>query len=249
MGADLLGSLASFLRTLAAAPHPDEVAAAFVRCFADSLGTRTVAIVAARPPLLVVYALAGYEPQEVDGFSSMHLADDYPSTRAVREGEVIVEPIGDLLTSYTGAGRPSSRSRHLVQRIPEGWSVSAPLISAGGVTGALTMVCAGARPWTTWDSAAVSAAGAALGMWLSHPDSGLPSTDPRDRPVLTPRQRRILSLAALGRTTSAIGMSLGYSESTVKQELQRTMRVLGVDSRGAAVERARTLDLLDGSGG
>jgi DNA-binding CsgD family transcriptional regulator len=249
MGHELLGSLASFLRTLAAAPHPNAVADGLVSCFHDTLAVRMAAVLPARPPLLVVFALSGYAEQDVEGFDSFHVDDDYPANRALREADVIVDPLEELPSRYAGTSRPNSRSRQMIQRLPGGWSVSAPLMSAGAAVGAYNLICDADATWGPQEIAVVGAVGNALGLWLTHPDSGLPSPDPRDRPVLTARQRRILALAAAGRTNVAIGATLGYSTSTVKQELQRAARSLGASSRANAIDRARELGLLEGVDG
>ena len=241
----LLDSLASFLRTLAAAPHPDAVAAALVDCFHDTLAARMAAILPARPPVLVVYGLHGYAENAVRGFDSIGIDDDYPSTRAYHEAEACIDPIDAVIGVYRGPTRPDSRSRAIVDKVPGGWSAAAPIMHAGTAIGAVSFVCARGVTWGPAELATLSAVGNALGMWLTHPDSGLPSADPRDRPVLTARQGRILALADGGATNAAIAAALGYSESTVKQDLHRAMRALGAPSRAAAVSRARDLGLLE----
>ena len=245
MATTLLDSLASFLGTLARSPHPDAVAASLVDCFHDTLATRMAAILPARPPVLVVYGLHGYAENAVQGFDAIGVDDDYPATRAYREAEACIDPIDAVIGTYAGPTRPDSRSRAIVDKVPGGWSAAAPLMQAGTAIGAISLVCAREVTWGPAELATLSAVGNALGMWLTHPDSGLPSVDPLDRPVLTSRQGRILALAEGGATTAAIAAALGYSESTVKQDLQRAMRVLGAPSRAAAVGRARDLGLLE----
>ncbi len=70
-----------------------------------------------------------------------------------------------------------------------------------------------------------------------------PVAPPRN--PLTNRQREILRLVAAGLGTRAIADELHLSPETVRTHLQHSSRELGVESRVAAVERARTLGLLD----
>jgi DNA-binding CsgD family transcriptional regulator len=53
-------------------------------------------------------------------------------------------------------------------------------------------------------------------------------------PVLTPRQREVLSLVGLGLTDAAIGHRLGCSPRTVDKHLEHIYRRLGVRGRAAA---------------
>lgn len=68
---------------------------------------------------------------------------------------------------------------------------------------------------------------------LTAPDSKLAD--------LTDRELRVLQLAALGRTNSAIAHALDISARTVAKHLEHIYRKLGVSSRAAAVYRASAL--------
>jgi DNA-binding CsgD family transcriptional regulator len=61
---------------------------------------------------------------------------------------------------------------------------------------------------------------------------------------LTDRQVAILQLVDLGRSTSAIATRLGFSESTIKQDIRRAVIALDTADRRQAVARARELGLL-----
>ena len=54
---------------------------------------------------------------------------------------------------------------------------------------------------------------------------------PADLSVLSARQREVLGLVAEGLSTSQIARRLYLSESTVKQHLRKTYRLLGVNNR------------------
>lgn len=61
---------------------------------------------------------------------------------------------------------------------------------------------------------------------------------------LTPREREILQLVAVGTGNAAIGRRLFISEATVKTHLQHVYAKLGASDRAHAVTRARDLGLL-----
>jgi DNA-binding NarL/FixJ family response regulator len=62
----------------------------------------------------------------------------------------------------------------------------------------------------------------------------LVNDDPMDLDALTVRQREILQLVAQGLSNAQIAKSLFLSESTVKQHLRATYKVLGVSDRKEA---------------
>jgi len=64
---------------------------------------------------------------------------------------------------------------------------------------------------------------------------------------LTDRQIAILTLVDLAKSTSAIAVRLGFSESTIKADLRRAMHTLQVSDRRQAVARAIEIGLLDAS--
>lgn len=67
---------------------------------------------------------------------------------------------------------------------------------------------------------------------------------PADLPELAPRQVQIISLVASGATNREISETLHISENTVKSHLKDIFSELGVNSRTAAVRRARELGFL-----
>lgn len=60
---------------------------------------------------------------------------------------------------------------------------------------------------------------------------------------LSPRQRQILEQLALGRTNKEIALALGISHYTVRVHISSLFRLLGVNSRTAAVAAASGLRL------
>jgi DNA-binding NarL/FixJ family response regulator len=68
---------------------------------------------------------------------------------------------------------------------------------------------------------------------------------PGSLPVLTAREREVLSLTALGRSRREIADRLCVSQATVKAHLGRLYEKLGVHDRAAAVAQAMRLGILD----
>jgi len=61
---------------------------------------------------------------------------------------------------------------------------------------------------------------------------------------LTARQRSILQLVSMGKSTSSIAARLGFSPATIKQDLRRAMVVLDVSDRQSAVQRSIEFGLI-----
>jgi two-component system nitrate/nitrite response regulator NarL len=66
-----------------------------------------------------------------------------------------------------------------------------------------------------------------------------------DRPVLSPREREVLTLIAEGLSAPEVGARLHVSPATVKTHLQSLYEKLGVSDRAAAVARAMRVGLLE----
>ena len=65
------------------------------------------------------------------------------------------------------------------------------------------------------------------------------------KPQLKPRQIKILQLMQEGNTTTQISGLLGFSSSTIHQEVILVYRLLGVHKKSEAISRAVELDLLN----
>jgi two-component system nitrate/nitrite response regulator NarL len=68
---------------------------------------------------------------------------------------------------------------------------------------------------------------------------------PRDRPVMSERERETLTLIAEGLSAPQIGRALHLSTATVKTHLQHIYEKLGVSERAAAVAEAMRRGLLE----
>lgn len=249
--ATTLGGMSVLLTALSQAAHPDEVAAALAHGPGAAYGATSAAILWRNKDELVVLGLHGYRPSEIEGFAGLDLHGDYPLTRSFWEGEVIIDASASVADDYAAMRREGSRWPSLASRIPQGCLVSAPIISEGRPIGTYALNCATQLTWSTLDIAVLDTVSSALGLWLTHPDSGLPvrSLGHRSTEVmLTPRQLAILQMVADGRTNAAISVHLGVSLSTVKQDLTRAMAHLGVSDRAMAADAAQSMGLLQEPG-
>ncbi len=61
--------------------------------------------------------------------------------------------------------------------------------------------------------------------------------------LFTRRQRDIIRLVADGLTNGQIGIELGFSESTIRQETMRMYEILGASGRADAIRMYRTLGI------
>jgi two-component system, NarL family, nitrate/nitrite response regulator NarL len=68
---------------------------------------------------------------------------------------------------------------------------------------------------------------------------------PRDRPIMSERERQTLTLIAEGLSAPQIGRALHLSTATVKTHLQHIYEKLGVSERAAAVAEAMRRGLLE----
>ncbi len=107
--------------------------------------------------------------------------------------------------------------------------------------------------WTWADFAFVDGLCAAISLWQADPDAQRPAghLEPQQRaPAHTPgglteRQQAILALIREGRSNASIAKTLGYSISTVKNEVQTLIALMGVSNRRQVVERAEQAGLTE----
>jgi DNA-binding CsgD family transcriptional regulator len=124
-----------------------------------------------------------------------------------------------------------------------------PIVSNGKVIGVYTMFCSPEHKLARADYSFLEGLGHLLGVWATHPftDTDLEASLSIDTDefafMLNERQLQILELVEQGRSNAAIGVILGFSQSTVKQDLQRAMRVLRATDRTEAAARAREFGL------
>lgn len=248
---DLAGStgLPQFLRFLANLPAPDNVARALLLGPMSLFDTGAVSITQVRDEALELNGTYGYTPGEVDGYWRVPLSIPTPFSRCVREAEAIVDEIEEVTTRFEALRVDGNLWQGFMDRFGVGQVISAPIVFQGTVIGAFGGITRSKRQWNSLDFALLDGISSALGLWMTHQDTPTARTDRllrRDTGVLhvTQRQQQILRLVEVGKSNTAIALALGYSVSTIKQELQRVMRNMGVSDRADAAERARSLGLL-----
>ena len=248
---DVAGSagLPQFLRFLANLPEPDNVARALLLGPMSLFDTGAVSITQVRGEALELNGTYGYTPGEVDGYWRVPLSVPTPFSRCVREAEVIVDEIEEVTTNFEVLRVDQGMWDGFMERFGVGQVISAPIVFQGMVIGAFGGITRSKRRWNSLDFALLDGISSALGLWMTHPDTPTSRTDRllrRDSGILdlSQRQQQILRLVEVGKSNTAIALALGYSVSTIKQELQRVMRNLGVSDRTDAAERARSLGLL-----
>jgi DNA-binding CsgD family transcriptional regulator len=244
-------ALLPFLRYLGTFPDPDGVARAMAKgplgCF-DALAAN---LMIAGDEDLVAISSHGFSLDGAERYRGISLRADLPICISVRENRTIVTGTGTLLDDFQALALDRDLWEGLRDRIGSGEVVSVPIASQGAVVGAYGFIAPSREAWTVDDYALLDGIGAALGIWLTNPASRLGGSGGAAGHVLTEqlhlgeRQVQILRMVERGKSNAAIAATLGYSESTVKQELQRVLRTLRIDDRHAAVARAREIGLLE----
>lgn len=244
--------LPQFLCFLSALPGPDAVARALQLGPLAPLDFGSVGIVRVSGDTVEVLGTHGYTQEEINRYFRMPIGVSTPFTQAINHGEVLVDDIDELLDEFDALRMDADLWDKIMQRFGSGHVVSAPILVQGTVVGAFGGITRSKRVWGSLDFALFDGLSAALGLWMTNPLTALPVPDrlvthPNDTIHLTERQKRILTLVEAGRSNTSIAQLLGYSVSTIKQELQRAMRATRANDRQEAARRARELLLLPGA--
>lgn len=192
----------------------------------------------------------GFTDDEMDRYALVPLSIASPMAEAYLNSEVFILPFADMPKRYEVVRVDPEIWGQLASRFGEGDVVHVPVTAQGTTLGVLGFYTNERRVWTSKDIVYLEGLCAAVGIWATHPLSGV-RTPEIWRPVgetslvITDRQQVILRMIEGGRSNPAIAMALGYSPSTVKAEIQKVMRTLKVNDRSAAAERARELGLLE----
>ena len=226
----------------------DAYAAAIAEGPLADLGPVSTRIFWRQQSTLHLLGMRGYVSSPEAGYQSIALDTDIPLCQAVREGEVVVTVNVGVSEAYAGDAGIRDRWIMLHDRFPAGSMICAPIDSRGVMIGGLALITDRYEPPSAWQFARTQCVCSGLALWMAHPDTGIPwSESSRVAVELSERQRQILRLAAAGNSTTAIARTMDYSSSTIKQEMQRIMRSLGVGTRDDAVAEARRQGLLEAS--
>jgi DNA-binding CsgD family transcriptional regulator len=250
---DVAYPLAPFLRYLATFPRPEAVAEAVARGPLAPLGARTAVIWLAEESNTILRSISNYglSGDIEQRYASVSTLLDLPNVRAFSENRVTIRPIASMTTEFGPLALDTAIWSALNERVPGGVVVDCPIVIESVPIGVLSLVCDSHAAWTGDDQLLLEGTAAALALWCTNPRSGAVPLRPRagylDLPLrLTERQAQVLLLADAGESNARIGALLGYSESTVKQEMQRILRMMRADDRLTAAARAREAGLLPG---
>jgi len=186
-----------------------------------------------------------YDAQEI--YQRVSLSFVAPLTDSFINSAMIILQLSQVVSRYPTLAMDEEYWRALMETYGDGDLVHVPIFALGQPIGVYTFLSDRVNVWTPELYARLSAVGAALALWMTHQSSGVLEFDgaaSSNGVWLTPRQAEILNMVREGRTNGAISAHLGYSQSTVKQELHRITKRLRVHSRTAAVKRATELNLL-----
>lgn len=241
----VLGSLPQFLRFLSGLPDAEGMVTALVRGPLIPFGaTRATFLELDGDELISVYA-SGYPAQLVNRFAHFPANVDLPSTRSL-DGPTRSRVEG-LLDDYPVLRLDTSRWKPILQENGPGEVIGFPILTNGRTTGVITILTADGPGVRTLSDQLAASLGAIIGLWWSHPltpKARINASVEEDILSLNERQQAILVLVEQGLSTAKIANKLGYSESTVKQQIQRAMQTLRVTDRRMAAARARELGLV-----
>lgn len=237
-----------FLQYLTTFPQADSVVHAAIRGPLAEFGCKSASLwTHSNYQELVCIGMYGNDSYDVERYSRVSLDLQIPLTESFNTSSTILLPITNVVDAYPILKIDQDFWDDVVEKNGDGDVGHVPIYLEGIPIGAYTFLCDRLNEWSAKSISKLDGLSAALGLWLSNPLSGVrlkPPKDIQEGLTLSPRQRQILSLVGDGKSNSSISAHLGFSESTVKQELQRIMKRLRVHTRTDAAVVARELQLL-----
>lgn len=249
---DHLRGVLAFLRFLTSFPSPQDVTTALAAGPLAQYGPIGLQLFRrdSRDELVSI-AHDGVAESVLARYGRVSLKTDIPLTRACRDGEIVIAEAADMLEAWPTLAIDQEMWSDITDQIGNGRAFVVPILARGQAIGLFTFFVADSEGWEPVDVGYLERLSLIMGLWLSNPETHghasltTPPTS-QDAPlVLTERQQQVLRLVARGKSNDSIAATLGFSRSTVKQEIQRIMRALRVVDRQAAVLRSRELGLLD----
>ena len=203
------------------------------------------------PNQLVLYGGRGLEESLMARCSMGYLDISTPLTDAFHNLEIELLALSEMLDDYPYIRMTDEVLwRPFIEDGSDQMLLCAPIVMNGVAVGAYSVFLPDDYKLTGADCSLFEGIGALIGLWMTHMTQirVLDRMDfhfEDDQPAqLTQRQCAILVLIEEGRSIGSITRMLGYSQSTIRQELQRTMKALRVDSRIEAAAMARQLGIL-----
>lgn len=256
--AEISRRVIDFLRS---EPSAHDVAREIVLQFLAPFGARASVISVVEPDatLRIVGIFGVPENAAQPGYCSIW--DEYPSASAVR----LREPVVTVSAEHCAQQFPGVRERGL----PDYSVVAVPLLTSVSTVGAVSAYFSSQGSTLATASHAMQAIADVYVLFLASRCIDRPSTKASEsvaqgdvsahnsRPPsagsiskadLTERQLMVLRLMSEGLTYDQIATRIGYSHSTVREELMHVYRLLGVHSRRQAAIEAIRRGILPSSG-
>ena len=249
---------ARFIEYLRSEPSPTEVAQELVLGFLSEFDARASVISAVEPDAtLSIVGHFGLMQATVESIGACSLWDRLPGAVAIRQRAPLVLPSSDAVIVEFPAMRESWPAGHAL--------VDAPLLTVSSVVGSVFVqfeaegakVASAAQVLEALTDVYVlylmahsnhnveSQQAKIHGAATTRPSTTVESKAPENTlRAFSGRQRSILEFLGDGLTYDQIAARIGYSHSTVRMELMRMYRALGVESRRDAVAAARRRGLM-----
>ena len=243
-------AMPQFLRFLSAHPAPANVALALARGPLSRYGAvSSILWLGSEHDALHLIASYGNGPVAEARYGVIATSVDMPATRVYRDGSTMTVPLNRMATEYAALALDSEFWGEVSAASADAVLLNAPILAHGRPIGVWGFTADRSIPTDADDLAHFLGLSSVLGIWLTHPrtPAPTPSSGPigADEPiVLTERQQRILERVLAGQSNAQIANALGYSLSTVKQDMQRALRSMRTAERSLAAYRARDLGLL-----
>lgn len=190
----------------------------------------------------------GWRREMVERYSLIPLELDLPIVHSVQDDRIIIDRAESFGEVYLSA-LDQSLLGSTFENLQADSVLSVPVRHSGFCIGAFGFVTS-----TPWEDDAdgrclLDCLSHLLGLWASHPrtvtlDTLAPMSQREWSLAFTPRQKQVLMLIGAGMSNTDIARELLVSSSSVKQDLQHTMRALRTNTRQDAYERATELGLL-----
>ena len=242
------GTFSGFLQFLTSFPAPNSVVEGAARGPLAQFGCQVMNLwLYSQPTELISIGEYGLGPYDFHRYSRVSLSVSSPLTESFITSSTIILPISDMTTNYPALMLDQDFWDNVTEQNGNGDVGQVPIFAKGVPIGAYSFLCDRINEWNPRATAVLDGLSAALALWMSNPSSnilGATFNGNHEGLSLTSRQIEILDLVGQGKSNAYISARLGFSHSTVKQELQRVMKRLKVNDRTSAVTRAMDLQLL-----